>query len=134
MRQINRDHGNQDDNKVSSDTPSQRSQATTIKKSTFKKKVCIQLLTLRWAIFFFKFSPTWLLSWEEVRRWVWNEYAVTLLKSRQKEFEPWPSKKMERKMERKKNVKSKKCIPFSINIVKMTIQCNLYQITNDIFH
>ena len=37
-------------------------------------------------------------------------------------------------MERKKNVKSKKCIPFSINIVKMTIQCNLYQITNGTFH
>ena len=38
MRQINRDHDNQDDNEVSSDTPPQRSQATTIKKSTFKKK------------------------------------------------------------------------------------------------
>ena len=43
MRQINRDHDNQDDNEVSSDTPPQRSQATTIKKSTFKKKkICIQ--------------------------------------------------------------------------------------------
>ena len=38
MRQINRDHDNQDDNEVLSDTPPQRSQATTIKKSTFKKK------------------------------------------------------------------------------------------------
>ena len=38
MRQINRDHDDEDDSEVSLDTPPQRNQTTTIKKSTFKKK------------------------------------------------------------------------------------------------